>query len=89
MISKCLYAKQHWLLARSNQKGFNALVDKYSISSHECIHNLADSNAMLDPLEENNSNQGNIKEQEDKPEVDVESPNMISVFDVVNYLPAH
>ena len=44
---------------------------------------------MLDPVEENNSNQGNMKEQEDKPEVDVESPNMISVFDVVNYLPAH
>ena len=54
-----------------------------------CIHNLADNNAMLDPVEENNSNQGNIKDQEDEPEVDVESPNTISVFDVVNYLPAH
>ena len=89
MISKCLYAKQHWLLARSNQKGFNALVDKYSISSHECIHNLADSNAMLDPLEENNSNQGNIEEHEDEAEIDVKSPIMLSVFDVANSLPAH
>ena len=44
---------------------------------------------MLNPVEENNSNQGNMKEQEDEPEVDVELPNMISVFDVVNYLPAH
>ena len=30
-----------------------------------------------------------MKEQEDEPEVDVELPNMISVFDVVNSLPAH
>ena len=73
----------------SAKKIVNALVDKCNISSHECVCNLADNNTMLDPLEENNSNQGNIKEQEDKPEVDVESPNMISVFDVVNYLPAH
>ena len=44
---------------------------------------------MLDPVEENNSNQGNMEEQGDEAEVDVESPNMISVFDVVNSLPAH
>jgi hypothetical protein len=71
------------------KKIVNALVDKCNISSHECICNLADNNTMLNPVEENNSNQGNMKEQEDEPEVDVESPNMISVFDVVNYLPAH
>ena len=53
-------------------KIFNALVDKCNISSHECIHNLADNNAMLDAVEKNNSNQGNEEEQEDA-EVVVES----------------
>ena len=64
-------------------------MDKRNISSNEHIHNLADNNSMLDPVEENNSNQGNMEEQGDEAEVDVESPNMISVFDVVNSLPAH
>ena len=73
----------------SAKKIFNALVNKCSISSHECIHNLAYSNAMLDPVEENNSNQGNIEEQEDEADIDVESPSMISVFDVANSLPSH
>ena len=44
---------------------------------------------MLDPLEENNSNQGNIEEHEDEAEIDVKSPIMLSVFDVANSLPAH
>ena len=44
---------------------------------------------MLDPVEENNSNQGNIEEQEDEAEIDVESPSAISVFDVANSLPSH
>jgi hypothetical protein len=73
----------------SAKKIFNALVNKCSISSHECIQNLADSNSMPDPVEENNSNQGNIEEQEDEVEIDVESPSMISVFDVANSLPSH
>jgi hypothetical protein len=73
----------------SAKKIFNALMSKCSISSHECIHNLADNNVMLDPVEENNSNQGNIEVQEDEVEIDVESPSMISVFDVANSLPSH
>ena len=73
----------------SAKKIFNALVNKCSISSHECIQNLADNNAMLDPVEENNSNQGNIEEQEDEADIDVESPSVISVFYVANSLPSH
>ena len=44
---------------------------------------------MLDPVEEINSNQGNMEEQEDEAEVVVESHNMISVFDVVDSLLAY
>ena len=44
---------------------------------------------MLDWVEENNNNQGYEEEQEDEAEVDMESPNMMSIFDVVNSLPAH
>ena len=71
------------------KKIFNALVGKCNISSHGCIENLADSNAMLDSVKENNNNQGYEDEQEDEAEVGMESPNMISIFDVVNSLPAH
>jgi hypothetical protein len=73
---------------RHAKKIFNALVDKCNISSHGHIHNLADKNTMLDTVEENNNNQGNEEEQEDEAEVVVESPNMTSVVDVVNSLPA-
>jgi hypothetical protein len=73
----------------SAKKIFNALVNKCSISSHEHIHNLADNNAMLHPVEENNSNQGNIEEQEDEVEIDVESPSVISMFDFADSLPSH
>ena len=44
---------------------------------------------MLDWVEENDNNQGYEEEQEDEAEVDMESPNMMSIFDVVNSLPAH
>ena len=44
---------------------------------------------MLDTVEESNSNQGNEEEQEDDAEVVVESPNVTSVVDVVDSLPAH
>ena len=44
---------------------------------------------MLDSVKENNNNQGYEDEQEDEAEVGMESPNMISIFDVVNSLPAH
>jgi hypothetical protein len=71
------------------KKIVNALVDRCNISSHECVCNFADNNAMLDPVEENNSNQGNMEVQEDEVEVDLESPNMIYVFHVVTSLPAH
>ena len=71
------------------KKIINALVEKWNISSHRCLCNLADNNAMLDTEEENNSNQENKKEQEDDPEVVVESTNMISIVEVVNSLPAH
>ena len=74
---------------RNAKKIVNALVDKCNISSHECTCNLADNNAMLDPVEEINSNQGNMEEQEDEAEVVVESHNMISVFDVVDSLLAY
>ena len=40
-------------------------------------------------MEENDNNQGYEEEQEDEAEVDMESPNMMSIFDVVNSLPAH
>ena len=53
-------------------KIFNALVDICNISSHECICNIVDNNAMLDAVEKDNSNQGNEEEQEDA-EVVVES----------------
>ena len=71
------------------KKIFNALVDKCNTSSHGHIHNLADNNAMMDSLEESNSNQGNVEEQEDDTEVVVESTNVISDFDVVNSPPVH
>jgi hypothetical protein len=38
------------------KKIFNALVNKCNISCNECICNVADNNAMLDTVEENNSN---------------------------------
>ena len=44
---------------------------------------------MMDTVEESNSNQGNEEEQEDDSEVVVESPNVTSVIDVVDSLPAH
>ena len=44
---------------RHAKKIFNSLVEKCNISSHGHIRNLADNNAMLDTVEESNSNQGN------------------------------
>jgi hypothetical protein len=44
------------------KKIFNALVDRCNISSHECIRNLADNNAMLNSVRVSNSNQGNEDE---------------------------
>ena len=44
---------------------------------------------MLDPVEEININQGNMKEQEDEAEVVVGSTNVISIVDVGASLPAH
>ena len=35
------------------------------------MHSLADNYAMLDPVEENNNNQGNMEEQKDEAEVDM------------------
>ena len=74
---------------RRAKKIFNSLVEKCNISSHGHICNLADNNAMRDTVEESNSNQGNEEEQEDDAEVVVESPNVTSVVDVVDSLPAH
>ena len=71
------------------KKIFNLLVDKCNLSSHGHIRNLADNNAMLDTVEESNNNQGNEEEQEDDALVIVESPNMISVVDVVDSQPSH
>jgi hypothetical protein len=71
------------------KKIFNALVDKCNISSHGHICNLADKNGMLDPVQKNNSNQGNEKEQEDDEEVVLESTNVNSNVDVVNSLLVH
>ena len=45
----------------SAEKIFNSLVNKCNITSHECICNSVDNNTMLDPVEENNSNQGNME----------------------------
>jgi hypothetical protein len=50
---------------RHAKKIFNALVEKCNISSHGSAL-LADNNAMLDSVEKNNNNQGNMEVQEDK-----------------------
>ena len=77
------------LFVRHAKKILNSLVDNCNKSSHRHICNLADNNAILDTVEERNSNQGNEEEQEDDSEVVVESPNVTSVIDVVDSLPAH
>ena len=75
--------------ARCAKKVFNTLVDKCNISYHGGICNLAENKTVLDSVEENNNNQGSEDEQECEAEVVVESPNMISIVDVVGSLPAH
>jgi hypothetical protein len=39
-------------------------VDIFNVLSHDDIQNLAENNAMLDPVKENNKNQGHEEEQE-------------------------